>query len=161
MPVAGLCGTESIRCHSDTPSFRRAVLLASSDMEPMSLRAYQQRLVDVALAYNTVVILPTGAGKTLIAGELMRCKDGPSVFLVPACVLVKQQAIALRSWTGLSVEEYMGGMKFPSAFDILVTTPKAFESAQTRGTAPPWTHFTNVIFDEVHHALKEHPYRSP
>jgi len=113
-------------------------------MEPVSLRAYQQRLVDVARAYNTVVILPTGAGKTLIAGELMRCKGGPSVFLVPACVLVKQQAIALRSWTKLSVEEYMGGMQFPSSWEILVTTPKAFESAQTRGTAPPWSHFTNV-----------------
>ena len=128
-------------------------------MEPVSLRAYQQRLVDIAIAYNTVVILPTGAGKTLIAGELMRCKGGLSVFLVPACVLVKQQAIALRSWTKLSVEEHMGGMQFPSAFDILVTTPKAFESAQIRGTAPPWSHFTSVVFDEVHHALKEHPYR--
>ena len=96
-------------------------------MEPVSLRAYQQRIVDVAIARNTIVVLPTGAGKTLIAGELMRCNGGPSVFLVPARVLVKQQAIALRSWTKVSVEEYMGGMKFPHAFDILVTTPKAFE----------------------------------
>ena len=108
-------------------------------METMRLRAYQQRLVHVALSYNTVVILPTGAGKTLIAGELFRRKVGPSVFFVPACVLVEQQADALRSWTQLSVGKYMGGLSFPSTYDILVTTPKAFESAQVRGTAPPYS----------------------
>ena len=33
----------------------------------MQLRAYQSRIVAVAEAFNTVAVLPTGAGKTLVA----------------------------------------------------------------------------------------------
>ena len=130
----------------------------------MRLRAYQSRIVSVAAAVNTVAVLPTGAGKTLIAAELIRvrraaCPQSKSLFLVPTCLLVSQQAQELRSWTQLEVGEYMGGIALPQEFDVLVSTPKAFEMAQRRGEAPSWPSLDVVIFDEVHHVLKEHPYR--
>lgn len=134
---------------------------ATSDALQMQLRPYQERIVVSAInAGNTIVILPTGAGKTLIASELIRRLDAPCLFLVPMCLLVEQQAKAVRDWTGLHVGEFMGGMVLPSGFDVLVSTPKAFETAQARGHAHlTWDSFKLVIFDEVHHVLKDHPYR--
>lgn len=130
----------------------------------MLLRGYQERIVAVAATFNTVAVLPTGAGKTLIAAELIRKHQAShprakSLFLVPTCLLVPQQAAELQEWTQLTVGEFTGGLAFPKAFDVLVSTPKAFEHAQLRGEAPSWRELDIVIFDEVHHVLKEHPYR--
>ena len=125
----------------------------------VSLRAYQLRMVTVAEKVNTVVVLPTGAGKTLVAAELIKRRGGKSLFLVPTCMLVEQQAGQLRSWTGMIVGEYMSGNTFPSQCDILVSTPKSFETAMLRSIAPGWSAFRTVVFDEVHHVLKDHPYR--
>ena len=74
-------------------------------------------------------------------------------------MLVEQQAKALREWTGLVVAEYMGGMRLAAVFDVLVTTPKAFEVRAAGDRALAWRRFRVVVFDEVNHVLKEHPYR--
>lgn len=109
---------------------------------------------------NTVVVLPTGAGKTLIAAEVALQKGAPILFLVPTCLLVAQQAEAMADWTGMRVGQYSGGLALPLSFDILVSTPKAFQVAQSRGMKTlAWSSFRLVVFDEVHHVLKEHPYR--
>uniref|UniRef100_A0A7S4V2U7 RNA helicase n=1 Tax=Alexandrium monilatum TaxID=311494 RepID=A0A7S4V2U7_9DINO len=127
----------------------------------MELRPYQSRIVGQAEASgNTVVVLPTGAGKTLIAAELIKRVGGTCLFLVPTCLLVEQQAKAVGKWTKLSVGEYMGGATLPSRFQVLVSTPKAFQVAQAKGTVSlAWSAFRLVVFDEVHHVLKDHPYR--
>jgi ERCC4-related helicase len=133
----------------------------------LSLRCYQLRIVQDAMQCgNTLVMLPTGSGKTLIAAEVARRVGAKVLFLVPTRLLVEQQAKAVREWTGMRVEEYMGdGRTFPHVFDVLVTTPKAFEIAQGRDASScpsptlGWQSFRLVIFDEVHHVLKDHPYR--
>eukprot|EP00927_Polykrikos_kofoidii_P015929 TRINITY_DN17149_c0_g1_i1.p1 TRINITY_DN17149_c0_g1~~TRINITY_DN17149_c0_g1_i1.p1 ORF type:complete len:612 (-),score=105.13 TRINITY_DN17149_c0_g1_i1:22-1857(-) len=127
----------------------------------MELRAYQKRIVREAVeSGNIAVVLPTGAGKTLIAAETITEVGTPALFLVPTCLLVDQQAKAIRQWTKLRVGEYMGGVALPSEFDVLVSTPKAFQVAQAQGKhSLSWTTFSVVIFDEVHHVLKDHPYR--
>lgn len=128
----------------------------------LSLRPYQQRIVTTILQKNTIVLLPTGAGKTLIAAECAKLIPGNMLFLVPTCLLVEQQATAIRAWTGQRVAEYMGGAKLQQPFDILVSTPDAFRTAQSNETNPSlsWENFGLVVFDEVHHVLKHHPYRS-
>jgi endoribonuclease Dicer len=112
--------------------------------------------------------LPTGSGKTLIAAEVARRVGAKVLFLVPTRLLVEQQAKAVREWTGMRVEEYMGGgRRLPELFDVLVSTPEAFEIAQGRHAAScpspldslGWESFRLVVFDEVHHMLKDHPYR--
>lgn len=124
-----------------------------------ALRPYQQRIVKTAVEKNTIVLLPTGAGKTLIAAACAAQCERPSLFLVPTCLLVSQQAAAIREWSGMDVAEFMGGVSLAPAFDILVATPKAFEAAQARHERLSWGSFGLVVFDEVHHVLKEHPYR--
>lgn len=130
----------------------------------MTLRGYQSRIAKTCEDANTIVILPTGSGKTLIAAELIKRLHGgdekaaPALFLVPTCILVDQQANALRSWTGLVVAKYRGGVALPGFFNVLVSTPEAFKVAQRRnragtayGTAAllDWGLFSAVIFDEV------------
>jgi ERCC4-related helicase len=147
----------------------------------IGLRRYQQRIVNEALANvhgGTIVVLPTGAGKTLVAAE-MTLRTGAAerppgklcactLFLVPTIVLVEQQAKAVIDWhrqNGIasSVAEYHGGKSLPTQFDVLVSTPGAFAAAQMRSadTSLAWTSFDLLVVDEVHHCdpKKDHPYR--
>ena len=137
----------------------------------LQLRPYQTRMVSEVGERNVVVKMPTGSGKTLVAAECMRLalqravpgKSARALFLVPTCDLVDQQARAIRDWcTGLSVAEFMGHAAVPAydSFDVLVSTPEAFRRLQLRDKANfGWPHFRICVFDEVHHVLKDHPYR--
>jgi ERCC4-related helicase len=116
-------------------------------------------LVESAESANALVVLPTGAGKTLVAAELAMRVTGRTVFFVPTCLLVEQQAAAIRAWTRRRVSEYMGGKALECDCDVLVTTPKAFEVAQRTNAGLAWCSFGLVVFDEVHHVLKKSPYR--
>jgi ERCC4-related helicase len=132
------------------------------------LRAYQHRIVQTIMQENTIVLLPTGSGKTLIAAEAIaqtfaQSKNARAVMFVPTIALVAQQARALREWLGSAcrVGEFHGEKTLPLVFDVLVSTPKAFESAQKRGTdICAWDKFSLIVFDEVHHVIKDHPYRT-
>ena len=92
-------------------------------------------------------------------GPIRAAKPLKALFLVPTCILVGQQAQALRSQNEHQVREYMGGLQFPSGANILVSTPQAFISAQRRYAELNWDSWDLVVFDEVHHVLKDHPYR--
>ena len=127
------------------------------------LRDYQLRIVNTACKVNTIVLLPTGAGKTAIAAEAILRVGKPAVMFVPTIHLVGQQAKALRAHQGMAqpVGEFHGERTLPCGFAVLVTTPKAFEMAQARGEPSlAWKEFGTVVFDEVHHVLKDHPYRN-
>ena len=76
---------------------------------PTTLRGYQARIAASAVSRNTIVMLPTGTGKTLIAAEVIKSLGPRSVFFVPTILLVQQQASAIRAWTGLRVAEYTVG----------------------------------------------------
>jgi superfamily II DNA or RNA helicase len=130
------------------------------------LRNYQRRIAASMAQQNTVVMLPTGSGKTLVAAEAMRQVGGRALFFVPTVLLVGQQATELRNYfTGLGeslcVGEFKGGSAFPSDdWSILVTTPDAFRMEQMRSpTELAWNTIQMCVFDEVHHVLKDHPYR--
>jgi len=75
-----------------------------------------------------------------------------------------------REWTGLNVGECLGGT-FPDTrpeypdraitkWQILVSTPVAIEEAISSGLCNVgWKDWSTIIFDEVHHCIKKHPYR--
>jgi len=134
---------------------------SEDDDNKLVLRKYQERIVKTVVENNTIVVLPTGSGKTLIAAECAKVLGCPTLFLVPTCMLVEQQANAIRKHTGLRVAEYFGGKRLDPIFDILVSTPKAFQQEQSKNIdSLKWINIGLVIFDEVHHVLKQHPYRS-
>lgn len=135
----------------------------------LTLRPYQTRVVNDIGDRNVVVKMPTGSGKTLVAAECVRLallRPGNdqlrALFLAPTCDLVEQQARALRDWcTDLRVAEFKGGAAVPNvdSFDVLVSTPDAFRRLQCERSAFGWNRFGIAVFDEVHHVLKDHPYR--
>ena len=70
------------------------------------MRKYQQDICESALFHNTLVCLPTGLGKTLIASVVMYnysrwFPDGVIVFMAPTRPLVMQQIEACHSVTGI------------------------------------------------------------
>lgn len=134
--------------------------MPAADPAVQKLHDYQLRIVRACEAANTVVVLPTGSGKTLIAAEVIKRlvvqSGSAALFLVSTCLLVDQQAKALQSWTGLNVVKYRGGVSLPSSFDVLVATPDAFRLAQRDAASEgsescrlQWQMFGVVVFDEV------------
>ncbi|GFR76989.1 endoribonuclease Dicer homolog 1 [Elysia marginata] len=149
-------------------------------------RAYQLELLQKAMAKDTVIYLPTGTGKTLVAVltiglMLEENKTRPILFLVDKVLLVLQQEKYIR--------EQLKGKKFtrPDVYkencmterellvmvicgglfskrdvpiwkhDIIVTTADFCINMLDRGWIH-WNDFSLVVLDEVHHCHKNHPY---
>ncbi|KAK1314457.1 hypothetical protein QJS10_CPA06g01908 [Acorus calamus] len=84
-------------------------------------RSYQKTVFDVAVRRNTIAVLETGAGKTMIAvmlmekmGEDLRAEEVEEkrrqviVFLAPTVHLVNQQYEVIKVQTDLDVAQYYG-----------------------------------------------------
>ena len=85
------------------------------------------------------------------------------LFIVPTLPLLEQQAHAVQTATGLAVAKYQGGKQAPNpdTHDVIIATPAAYHA---RALECPekfgYARFCMIIFDEVHHTIKKHPYRS-
>lgn len=126
------------------------------------LRTYQTAALASIARQSTIVVLPTGSGKTLIAAKAAErsCLETklPALFLVPTQHLVDQQRHALERDTSLRVARFRGGLAAPhiKCFDALVATPAAIVNMSQWYSL---SSFGLVIFDEVHHVVKKHPHR--
>ncbi|XP_030538472.1 endoribonuclease Dicer homolog 3-like isoform X2 [Rhodamnia argentea] len=138
---------------------------------------YQLEVYEVALRRNTIAVLDTGSGKTLIAVMLIKeiaqsmKSSGEKklmIFLSPTVHLVIQQCEFIRSLTGLQVGEYYGAKgidkwnvktweKEISEHDVLVMTPQILLDALRRAFLNLDT-VSLMIIDECHHTTKNHPY---
>jgi superfamily II DNA or RNA helicase len=146
-----------------SPTMAKVLSRAPEAPPCTALRPYQLRIVVAAQGQNAIVVLPTGSGKTLIAAELVARNSGRALVLVPTKLLVEQQAVAIESWLvqndrkDMKVAQFCGGKKLASSFDVLISTPKAFEMAQAQQDSDGitekgsllWQHFGLVAFDEV------------
>jgi ERCC4-related helicase len=134
----------------------------------LTLFGYQQKVVEDVKDENAIIKMPTGSGKTFVAAELIRRRlaniaTKRAIFFVPTVDLVDQQAQAIEKWygTGEEVARYHGGLSTPiiSMHRVLVSTASAFLGLQARLTQLDWDSCCICVFDEVHHVLKDHPYR--
>ncbi|KAJ7043100.1 hypothetical protein C8F04DRAFT_1287110 [Mycena alexandri] len=141
-----------------------------SDMLP---RHYQEEVLDLARGGNVIAALDTGAGKTFIALLLLKWTssvqpNSKSIFLVPKVALVEQQGEFIASHSALRVLKLHGALEIDLAdrkgwkrkfetSDIFVMTPQIFLNLITHSL---WTitKVSLIIFDECHHARKNHPY---
>jgi ERCC4-related helicase len=87
------------------------------EKEPLKspMRKYQKRIVKKVGRDNALIVLPTGAGKTRIAAEIIvraACtkKGMMALFLVPTTLLVRQQCESLRRDTNRLVSIAMFDM---------------------------------------------------
>ncbi|XP_065565353.1 uncharacterized protein LOC136030359 [Artemia franciscana] len=133
-------------------------------------RDYQIQCYVESLLRDLVVVIPTGAGKTLVGTMLMRKMrqlnpDHLVLFVVDRVPLVFQQAEAIEIDSGLKMCRMCGENKSPriirrlqgGAFDGLVCTAGALISHLQRQTLS-MSQFSCIVVDECHHAFGNHVY---
>ncbi|EIP99358.1 DNA/RNA helicase, superfamily II [Opitutaceae bacterium TAV1] len=118
------------------------------------LRPYQSEFVSAALAslveFDRVLgVAATGAGKTVMAGELARLSLalGPVLFLADAKQLVWQAAKSLTNWTGERAAVEMADSHAQLGDRIVVATT---QSIARRLKGWPANYFALIIVDEAH-----------
>ena len=132
-------------------------------------RLYQERIADAALDRNTLVVLPTGLGKTtialrVIAEHLLRYPTKSILFLAPTRPLVVQHARSVASslfapepltLTGAIPPERRADLLQPP--QVVVATPQVIANDLADGAFPLDT-FSLIVFDEAHRAVGDYPY---
>lgn len=139
---------------------------------------YQMKVVTAAMKRNTVAVLETEVGKTVMSvmlikeiGESLKSNIGDKrliVFLAPTVRLVHLQCKEIKSHTKLEVEEYYGAkgvddwnvetwQKEINEHDVLVMTPQILLDALRKSFLNFETLYL-IVLDECHHATGNHPY---
>jgi len=130
-------------------------------------RAYQLSIYEsITRKGNTLVVLPTGLGKTLIGLMLIRdrMKLGRCLFLTPTKPLAKQHADTIMKILELSdknvslVNGEIAPKKRQEMYqtDIVVSTPQTIRNDLENSVLKP--SFSLVIFDECHRAVGNYAY---
>jgi superfamily II DNA or RNA helicase len=133
-------------------------LVPSPDLKAtnLSLRDYQQEALDrwTKVGMKGCIVLPTGAGKTIIGIKCIEKVNSASLVVVPTLDLMTQWTDFLsKHFTNTTIGNLGGGMD-----DIQAITVATYDSAYIRA-ASLGDKFSLVIFDEVHH-LAAPGYRS-
>jgi DNA repair protein RadD len=117
-----------------------------------TLRAYQQEAVDRTLNYfrkqrsPAVIVLPTGAGKSLVIAELAKIAKGRVLVLAHVKELVEQNHLKYQSY-GLQAGIYSAGLNQKDSAQKVI-----FGSIQSVAKAKEtfFKDFTLVVIDECH-----------
>lgn len=130
-------------------------------------RAYQEAIAAECLARNTLVILPTGLGKTVVALLVLaeRLRDGGrAVVLAPTKPLVEQHARFLsQHLVGLEARTLTGEVGAEeraeawSAEGIVCATPEVLANDLARGRAA-LRGVGLLVLDEAHRAVGDYAY---
>jgi len=112
-----------------------------------SLRDYQTDALDswIRAGRRGTVVLPTGAGKTIVAVAAIGTLQLPSLVIVPTLDLVEQWRRVLAAEFSIEIGTYGGGENV-----LKPLTVSTYDSAYLRA-AELGNRFGLVIFDEVHH----------
>nr|AUH15439.1 dicer-like 3 protein [Dimocarpus longan] len=149
----------------------------STDETDFVPREYQLKVFEVAKKRNTIAVLETGAGKTMIAVMLIQHvadsikSSGDKklvVFLAPSVHLVHQQYGVIKSHVDFKVGKYYGAMNVDkwnlnrwqqeiNQNDVLVMTPQILLDALKKAFVR-LEMICFIVFDECHHATGNHPY---
>lgn len=133
-------------------------LIPSPDfaVKDVSLRDYQQEALNrwTRVGMRGCIVLPTGAGKTIIGIKSIETVNSATLIVVPTLDLMHQWTEVLSTHiTNISVGNLGGGSD-----EIEAITVATYDSAYLRAPSLG-DKFSFVIFDEVHH-LAAPGYRS-
>ncbi len=132
-------------------------------------RAYQVNIARACLERSTLVVLPTGMGKTVVAamviGEVLRSKGGKILFLAPTKPLVEQHAASLRDMLVVDrIELFTGEATAPEDRElmwrenkIIVSTPQVIRN-DVRAGRISLEDVSLIVFDEAHRAVGDYAY---
>lgn len=131
-------------------------------------REYQVSIAKSSLRGNTLVVLPTGLGKTIIAilvlVEVLRKKGGKVLFLAPTKPLVEQHAKTIKKLTKIEEVIVLTGevsrkkrKELYGSAKIVVATPQIIQNDIIAGELKIGD-FSLIIFDEAHRAVGNYAY---
>lgn len=117
------------------------------------LRDYQQQASDAAVKYfsdtsnkkNALMILPTGAGKSLVIADIANRLDGHTLVLQPSKEILEQNYLKLCSYGVLDCSIYSASFGRKEISRITFAT-----IGSVINHAELFIHFTQVIIDECH-----------
>ncbi len=132
-------------------------------------RAYQVNIAKACLSRSTLVVLPTGMGKTVIAAmviaETLRGKGGKVLFLAPTKPLVEQHATSLKDILVVErIAMFTGEVASPEDRElgwrenkIVVSTPQVIKN-DLRAGRYDLEDVSLIVFDEAHRAVGDYAY---
>lgn len=136
----------------------------------VELRDYQVNIASTAMRESTLVVLPTGMGKTIVAlmliADALSRPTGKVLFMAPTKPLVQQHAGFLRAHlVGVDPEFFTGEVAPDRRKDtwedarLVVSTPQVIENdlAEERITLDD---VKLIVFDEAHRAVGDYAYVS-
>ncbi len=134
----------------------------------VKLREYQEAIISSAINANTLVVLPTGLGKTMIAAmvaahRLEKFPDSKVLFLAPTKPLVVQHKKTFSELLNVEELAVLTGtdsiLNRPKTFEknrIIFATPQTIENDLMRGLT--LKNVSLIIFDEAHRAVGDYSY---
>jgi len=136
--------------------------------DKLESRAYQEVIAASASNKNTLVVIPTGLGKTVIAAMVtsQKLKNGKILFMAPTKPLVEQHLKEFDALLDVDKEEMqiMTGDTSPDKRyelwrekKIFFGTPQVVENDIIAGEVPTQD-FALTIFDEAHRATGKYSY---
>ena len=134
-------------------------------------REYQKNIAETASRKNTLVVLPTGMGKTLIAllvatKRLNEFPDSKILVMAPTRPLNAQHKKSFEKFTNLAEDEIVlvtGKIKpeerneLYEKFRVIVATPQTIKNDLESGKIS-LDNFSFVVFDEAHRCIKDYAY---
>src|SRR5579871_4678320 len=132
-------------------------------------RVYQSRIAEAATHHNTLVVLPTGLGKTAIAlrviADALHREPGRSVlFLAPTRPLVIQHGRSVAHALDIPPPVVLTGNVPPAKRaalltpgQVVVATPQVIANDFDSGELS-LDRFSLLVFDEAHRAVGDYPY---
>lgn len=143
----------------------------------LPLRSYQHSIVQAALYRNTLVVLPTGLGKTFIASVVMYnlhrwYPQGKLIFMAPTRPLVSQQIVACQKIMPFPAEdtvELTGRLPRAKRVElwrskrVFFATPQVVQSDMMTDPADgaeyfPFNSIKLIVVDEAHRAKGRYAY---
>ncbi|XP_045523187.1 endoribonuclease Dicer isoform X2 [Pieris brassicae] len=151
-----------------------------SQSKKLQPRLYQVQLEEICITKNTIIYLPTGSGKTFIAGRLIKRfmnqikkpwgEGGKrTFFLVNTVPLVNQQKhvieemcpVTVGAYSGEDQLDYWNKSKWDSElaqYEVIIMTSQILHDMLTHKYIRV-EDINLIIFDECHQAVDEHPMR--
>lgn len=141
----------------------------------IEFREYQKNIADSATNRNTLVILPTALGKTVVsvlmcADMLYKYRDKRVLVMAPTRPLVGQHLKLfssvlkileeqIASITGKTPPEYRGAVWSKKEVRLVFATPEIVKNDLNEGRLQ-LRDFSLLVFDEAHKAVKDYSYTS-
>src|SRR3990167_75077 len=137
----------------------------------VTLRPYQEAIVATCLVKNTLVVLPTGLGKTKTAiaallGRLRQYPQGKVLFLTPTRPLaaqIRQEFLSSTTLDPAIVSLFTGTVSPEKRTDlflssrVIVSTPQTIAHDVVSGRCD-LSCVVGLVFDEVHRCVKDYDY---